>query len=188
MKSVSRRAETKLGKHLRLAAYAAAEAEWFYGTLGGRAPDDASTADGAAARVVDGWLKALAPFHRGVFALRWTTRTWPAPLDEQFDDLCSIVVRLECTQHPAVGKSVAELEAASVERLTALIAESTKEKARRKGRDAPPGPYGAQLRRLTRRAYRHVESAVSALAKVRGDAPCVIPGWVDPKEEEYAWE
>jgi phosphate uptake regulator len=108
---------------------------------------------------------------------------WPAALVDEFHSEVSLVVRLECALHPAVGKSVAELEAASIERLTVLIAESKKERARRKGRNATPGPYQRQLARLHGRAYEHVESATRALAKARGDVPCVVPGWVEKKPE-----
>jgi len=188
LKGVSRRAETKLEKRLRLQAYASAEAEWFYGTLGGQVPTDASAETVTAARSIEARLKELPAFHRGAFSLRWTPRTWPEPLDEKFDDQCSVVVRLECTQHPAVGKSLAELEAASIERLTALIGEAEKEKARRKGRGALPGIHEAQLARLAWRAYQHVESAVSALAKVRGDVACLVPGWVDQEEDHEGCE
>jgi hypothetical protein len=170
-------------RRLRIEARAEAEAEWFYRTLGGRVPADASTGEGAAARGIEQWLSALPPFHRGAFALHYTPRAWPEPLVDEFRSEVSLVVRLECAMHPAVGKSVAELEAASIERLTALIAESKKERARRKGRNATPGPHQRQLARFFVRAYEHVGSATRALAKVRGDAPCAVPGWVERKPE-----
>jgi hypothetical protein len=41
-----------------------------------------------------------------------------------------------------------------------------------------------QLSALTRRAYKHVGAAVRALAKVRGEGPCLVPNWVDDGEED----
>jgi hypothetical protein len=170
-------------KRLRIEARARAEAEWFYGALGGRVPEGLSTRKGEAARCIETWLNALPAFHRGAFALRHTRRDWPAALVDEFDDDVSLVVRLECALHPAVGKSVAELEAASVVRLTALVDEADKERARRKGRNATPGPVARQLRGLSGRAENHVDAATRALVKIRGEVPCVVPGWVERKPE-----
>ena len=181
MKSGSRDAGKKYEKRRRIEERADAEAEWFYRVHAGRVPADAFSVEGAAARRIEQWLTKLAPFHRGAFALRYTPRTWPEPLVDEFQGAASLIVRLECAQHPAVGKSVAELEEASVARLMALITEATRERERRKGRGTLPGPCGIQLGRLTVRAWLHMASAVRAFAKVRGDVPCVAPGWVEPK-------
>ena len=153
------------------------EAEWFFAQLGGKVPEDGDAATRAAVRI-DGWLRKIPSFHRGVLALRYAPRTWPTCIADEFDDLASIVVRLECAQHPAVGMSNDALEQASVERLRNVILDCERVRARRarSDRDLPLNRTEAELARLTRRAGRHVEIAIRALAKVRGHGPCVIPG------------
>jgi hypothetical protein len=160
-----------------------AEVAWFCGTLGGVVPEQ-DCPEHAGARRIDRWLKKLPAFHRGAFSLRYTPRAWPEPLAETFGEDASLVVRLECAGHPAVGVSHAELEAASVERLTALVAEGERERQRRKdlGDLGPDGLSERRVRALARRARKHVASAIRALRKVRGNAPCMVPNWVDPEE------
>jgi hypothetical protein len=164
-----------------------AEVAWFCGTLGGVVPEQ-DCPERTAARRIDRWLKQLPAFHRGAFALRYTRRAWPEPLPETFGEDASLVVRLECAGHPAVGKSHAELEAASVERLTAMIAAGERERQRRKelGDLGPVGPNERRLSTLMVRADKHVASAIRALRRVRGNAPCMVPNWVDPEEASDA--
>jgi hypothetical protein len=149
-------------------------------------PTEASTEDQAAARRIERWMKELPSFHRGAFSLRYTPREWPECLVERFGDETSLVVRLECTKHPAVGKSGAALEAASIERLTVAIAAGEEERERRKNprRDFSVGPEERPLVALMWRAHQHIESAVRAFAKVRGHAACVLPNWVEEAVDE----
>ena len=85
------------------------------------------------------------------------------------DGRAGLVVRLECALHPAVGKSNAELEAASVARLLATLAANDPDE---------------ELDDFASRADKQVACAVRALAKVRGNAPCMVPGWIDASEGE----
>jgi hypothetical protein len=162
-----------------------AEVAWFCGTLGGVVPEQ-DCPERTAAQRIDGWLKQLPAFHRGAFALRYMRRAWPEPLAGTFGEDTSLVVRLECAEHPAVGKSPAELEAASVERLTAMIAAGERERQRRKdlGDRGPSGPDERRVGALLVRAHKHVASAIRALRRVRGDAPCRVPSSVDPEASD----
>jgi hypothetical protein len=180
------RTKTAVRARIRAERRASAEAAWFYETLGGRVPAGASTEAGAAARRIEQWLRELPAFHRGAFSLRYTPRDWPVTLVEEFGDATSLVVRLECTQHPAVGQPTAQLEAASIERLTSAIAACADERRRQKGlrADDRVGRKQMQLVELGVRAEKHLASAVRALAKVRGDVPCLVPNFVDDVIEE----
>ncbi len=169
------------------------EAEWFYKVLGGRVPDDgmASPEVRSAAAQIEAWLKAVPAFHRGALSLRYTPREWPGAIVREFGDLSSLAVRLECSLHPATGKTNAELEKASVERIEKAIAARNAqieeavavEKATgcskpmpvRPLREDPALPARVDLAELDSRADRHVALAIRALGKVRGDAPCVLP-------------
>src|SRR5580698_9078248 len=97
--------------------HAEREASWFFRELGGKVPEGADPATREAADRIDAWLRAIPAFHRGVLALRYVPRSWPKPIAEEFGELASIVVRLECALHPAVGRSTEDLEQASIERL-----------------------------------------------------------------------
>jgi hypothetical protein len=150
-------------ERLRREACAEKEAAWFYGTLGGRVPD--SGRHRAAAAAIEQWLQSVLTYHRGALALWNAKREWPSWLREAFRSAPSLVVRLECALHPAVGRSNADLEAASLERIALLLAE-----ARARG-----GRQGEELRRLDLRARKHFKLAVLALANARGGAPCMAP-------------
>ena len=144
-------------KRRRLARWEACarrEAEWFYGTLRGRVPQNGSFARRRRAAVVKGALQSIPAFHRGALSLWHTNKVWPADLRREFGPATSLVVRLECAQHPAVGGATEALEAAAVERLSALVA---------RGSDADV----QALVGLEIRARRHYELAIRALAKAR---------------------
>jgi hypothetical protein len=167
------------------------EAEWFYKVLGGRVPDEGAVPPEvqSAAVQIDAWLKAVPAFHRGALSLRYRPKEWPRAIVREFGDLSSLAVRLECALHPAMGKTNAELEKASVERLEKAIdarnAQIEKANAAEKAgsRPMPERPRredfalagGIDLAQLDFRADRHVALAIRALGKVRGDAPCVLP-------------
>jgi hypothetical protein len=142
----------------------------------------------SAAVQIDAWLKAVPAFHRGALSLRYRPKEWPRAIVREFGDLSSLAVRLECALHPAMGKTNAELEKASVERLEKAIdarnAQIEKANAAEKAGSEPmPGrprrdpalAVGVDLAQLDFRADRHVALAIRALGKVRGDAPCVLP-------------
>jgi hypothetical protein len=116
-------------------------------------------------------------YHRGALALRYSARTWPEAIAREFDALASVVVRLECALHPAVGLSTAALEAASVARLEEDIRLATRFRVRKgaAGRERPQSAPEKRLARLLRRALTHVDLAHRALARVRGDGPSVVP-------------
>jgi hypothetical protein len=156
--------------------HAEREAEWFFRELGGKVPESGDSVVRAAAARVDAWLRGIPAFHRGVFALRYAPRSWPTPISEEFGELSSIVVRLECALHPAVGASTEALEQASVERLTKKIAQCEQRGLRPDGRAGTPRRGERELLQLGRRAYRHLELAHRALARARGDVACVVPG------------
>ena len=168
-------------KRVRIERRAEAESDWFYGTLRGRVPDDARAQEQVAALRIQMWTKELPSFHRGAFVLVYAGREWPDALRDEFGRYTSLVVRLECARHPAVGKSDAELEAASVERLLAAIADCAVERERRSvlGRECGPGRKTMVLNSLGARAFQHLALATRAYAKVRGNAACVVPGWVE---------
>jgi hypothetical protein len=162
---------------LFLRGHAEREATWFFRELGGKVPQDGDLRTLAAAAQIDAWLRAIPPFHRGALALRFVPRAWPTCIAEAFGELASVVVRLECALHPAVGVSTETLEHASVERLRRDIACSERARARRAptGRDRPMTVTDKGLSRLLRRAHLHVENGLRALARARGNADCVVP-------------
>jgi hypothetical protein len=130
------------------------EAAWFYGSLGGRIPAAGSPARRRRAAAVEAALQAIPAFHRGALSLWHTEKTWPPDLRKEFGIGTSLVVRLECALHPSVGVSTEVLEAAAVERISALL-------ARAKSRDEQA------LARLAVRADRHYYLAIRLLAKAR---------------------
>jgi predicted nucleic acid-binding protein len=132
---------------------AEAEAAWFYGTHGGQVP--VTGPDREAALATERRLASLVTFHRGAFALWFSAKEWPARIHREFRVGASLVVRLECALHPAVGRSTDELEAAAVARLVERIVRGSAEDER-------------HLARLRRRAERHFRLAVKALAGVGG--------------------
>jgi hypothetical protein len=150
-------------ERLRRETCADKEAAWFYGTLGGRVPD--SGRHRAAALAIEQWLQSVLTYHRGALALWYDRREWPSWLREVFRSGPSLVVRLECALHPAVGRTNQELEAASLERIAELLSA-----ARKDGR-----PLGRELYKLRVRARKHFKLAVRALATARGGAPCMAP-------------
>jgi hypothetical protein len=153
------------------------EAAWFFRELGGNVPEGVDSTTRTAAEQVDGWLQAIPSFHRGALHLRYVQRSWPKCIAREFGDLASVAVRLECALHPAVGISTEALEHASVERLQKAILSCERARSRRTpaGRERPMTPSEKALARLARRAERHVELAVRALARVRGVGPCLVP-------------
>jgi hypothetical protein len=168
------------------------EAEWFYKVLGGRVPDEGAAPPEvqSAAVQIDAWLKAVPAFHRGALSLRYRPKEWPRAIGREFGDLSSLAVRLECALHPATGKTNAELEKASVERIEKAIearnAQIEKATAAEKASCSEAMPLRPRrddlslsgvvdLAQLDFRADRHVALAIRALGKVRGDAPCVLP-------------
>ncbi len=157
--------------------HAEREASWFFRELGGRVPDGGDPAACAAAERISAWLRAIPAFHRGVLALRYVPRSWPKPIAEEFGELASVVVRLECALHPAIGTSTEALEQASVERLGEVIARCERIRARRPstGRTRPRCRAERELLRLARRAHKHVELAHRAFTRVRGFKTCCVP-------------
>jgi hypothetical protein len=145
-------------KRDRLYASLKRELGWFYGTLGGRVPDEGAIDAEARARalMIDGHLKAIPAFHRGALALTYTPlkcagarRSSPSRRD-----LTGLEVRLECVLHPSEGgKTTEELEAEAIERLTS-------------------GTYGDDV---FQRAATHVRLALAAYLKVRGKGPSLGP-------------
>ena len=150
-------------RELRLAALdetARTEMDWFFGTLGGRVPDEGSELAYArpAAEAIREWLKAITAFHRGALALRFTPREWPPTLTKRYGKSTSLVVRLECALHPSRGdQSTEALERASVERLERVIAKR-----------------GWDKRDLLQRAIAHEFLAIRAYLKVRGEEPVAV--------------
>jgi len=153
------------------------EAGWFFRELGGEVPEGGDAATRDAARQIDAWLREVPAFHRGALSLRYVPRAWPTCIREEFEELASVAVRLECALHPAVGRSTEALEAESVERLRQTIraCEGARARPEPPGRERPLSPSEKALAQLTLRAYRHVELAIRALARVRGGGPCVVP-------------
>ncbi len=162
---------------LRLRRLVEREAGWFFRELGGKVPEAGDPATRAAATQIDGWLREIPAFHRGVLALRYVRRPWPKGIVREFGGTASVVVRLECALHPAVGCSTEALEAASVERLQQTIQLCERARARREpaGRERPMSAVERALTRLELRAERHVDLAIRALARVRGRGPCLVP-------------
>jgi hypothetical protein len=132
------------------------ELEWFYGTLGGRVPDEGTNLANhrPAAQAIAAWLASIAAFHRGALAMQFTPREWPSLLTELYGRSTSLVIRLECVLHPSDGKPTEQHERESVARLLA---------SRGAG-------YG-----LLRRARAHEMIAVRTYIKARGGVPCVVP-------------
>ena len=153
------------------------EASWFFQACGGKVPNDGDPAVRAAAEQIDGWLRELPAFHRGVLALRFVPREWPKAMEEELCGLASVVVRLECALHPTTGVSTKALEQASLERLLECIHDANRTRARwdRVDRDRPLTRSEKHLRQLVRRAHRHAELAVRALTRTRGLAPYLLP-------------
>jgi len=162
---------------LFLRDHAEREARWFFRELGGKVPQDGDPSQRAAAAQIDAWLHAIPAFHRGVLALRYVERAWPTCIAEEFGELASVVVRLECALHPSVGVSTEALERASVERLEEAIARCEGVRARRVpgGRERPMTARENGLVRFRRRAHRHVDAALRAFARARRYAHCVVP-------------
>ena len=153
------------------------EASWFFGHLGGQVPEGGEPITRAAAAQIDGWLRKIPAFHRGVLSLRYVQRSWPQRITEEFGELASVAVRLECALHPAVGISIEALERASVERLETAIQLCERSRARRgpAGRDWPMSRAEKGLARLLGRAHRHVKIAIRAFARARRYAPRLAP-------------
>jgi hypothetical protein len=177
-------AAAKSARRERRESRARREAEWFYKVLGGRVPGEgaASPEMRSAAAQIAAWLKEVPAFHRGALSLRYTPKEWPRAIVREFGELSSLVVRLECSLHPATGKTTGELEQASIERIekaiearNAQIEEIMEAQKASSSKPMPPLPAGVDLAQLDYRAGRHVALAIRALGKVRGDAPCVLP-------------
>lgn len=131
------------------------EMDWFFGTLGGRVPEENTglAYARAAAEAIDGWLKAIPAFHRGALALRFTPREWPPTLTRRYGTSTSLVVRLECALHPSRGDQTTEaLEQAAALRLEEVIAKR-----------------GGDRHNLLDRAMTHEFLAIRAYLKVRGE-------------------
>ena len=146
---------------LRAESTALDEVEWFYRCAGGRVPrqgEMTATARTAAAAIA-GWVSALATFHVGALALRFTPRDWPAFITAEFGGWTSLIVRLECATHQGAGDTAA-LEMAAVVRLEKMLA-------------ARGGPR-AELGQRVRHAREHVRAAVRAYVGVRGLGPPVL--------------
>jgi len=158
-------------------AAAEREAAWFFRDLGGKVPEGGDPVTRAAAAWIDDRLRGLPPFHRGVLALLHAPRSWPAFITKEFREVASVVVRLECALHPAVGISTEALENASIDRLRKEVLGCTRVGARQVpgGRERHATAGERRLKRLARRARRHVQLALIALARVRGEASCVVP-------------
>ena len=156
------------------------EADWFFRVMKGKVPPDGDFAVRVAAAQVDAWLRTIPPFHRGVLSLRYTPRSWPRVMTGEFGRLASLVVRLECALHPAVGLSTEALERASVERLSEEIrlAEVARDRDVPGGRERPMTAVERRVARLERRACRHTKLAIRALARTRGYGPSVVPARV----------
>jgi hypothetical protein len=155
-------------------ARAEKEAIWFYERLGGRVPEEGSADVRDAASTIDGWLRSLPAFDRGALSLWFDKRNWPEAIQVEFGNAASLVVRLECVLHPAVGRPTDELEREAVERLSAMIADR-ESRPQTPGRSPTPCKSGMHLTQLAYRAYRHSRHAIRGLAKARGDVPCSVP-------------
>jgi hypothetical protein len=150
--------DARAAKRDRLRGLLKRELRWFYGTLGGRVPEEGAIDVEARARalVIDGHLKAIPAFHRGALALCYTPPRWsraPGSLASN-RSLTGLVVRLECVSHPSEGgKTIEQLEAEAIERLTT----------------------GNACSDVFERADAHERLALAAYLKVRGDGPCLGP-------------
>jgi hypothetical protein len=132
------------------------EVAWFFEVTGGRVPEEGAAGPKyarPAAEVIAHTLKSLSAFHRGALALRYTPRQWPESVTRQHGEWTSLVVRLECVRHPTPDAMTAEeRERAAIERLESSGAGD-----------------------LEDRAETHVELALHAYVKARGDARAVLP-------------
>jgi hypothetical protein len=192
------KAAAKKLRRARRESRARREAEWFYKVLRGRVPEEvtASPEVRSAAAQIEAWLRAVPAFHRGALSLRYRRRPWPWAIVREFGGLSSLAVRLECALHPATGKTNEELEKAAIERIentieareaarVAAAVACSKATSMHPHDEDPPLPAGVDIARLDYRAERHVALAIRALGKVRGDAPCVVPG-VNPRADKNA--
>jgi hypothetical protein len=159
-----RRTKATLRERMRRAEETAlAELEWFFTRAGGTVPKEgeASPAVRTAAGAIQGWLDAITTFHAGALALRYTPRDWPEPIEHEFGEWSSVVVRLECALHPSDGRTSSHaLETAAAARLVELLAAG--------GGETP------EVIRLVNHAFGHVRAAVRAYVKVRGFGPSVL--------------
>jgi hypothetical protein len=156
------------------------ELTWFFCEMHGKVPE-AGTGEAfarPAAAAIDGWLRSIPPFHRGAMALSFDDREWPETLEKAFGSMTSLVVRIECANlADGSGKPACELEARALRELEQVVAESDRRQARIK--DRPRAEEHTVIeQRVSRRLYRaerHVELAIRAYAKARGNAHCVLP-------------
>ncbi len=165
------------------------ETDWFFGIMGGRVPEPGIGPAYArpAAQAVDGWLRSIPPFHRGALSLMHDKREWPEALREKYRWATSLVVRLECARlADGSGRSASELEALAVRRLEEDIAACQRRRAvvEDTHRHAVPTVREVEVRRRAHRAYKHVELALRAYSKARGNARCVLPRGVDVDDPE----
>lgn len=162
---------------------AEAEIGWFIGKLQGRVPAEGAAdvaADArAAAQAIDGWLRAIPPFHRGALSLFHDPRRWPAGLVREFGALTALVVRLECAHRTVPpGKTVADLERAVVEALLEEVFQTVRQRERHLAAGRRPVGFTTRQKALLRRrraAREYVDEAVRAYAAARAGAPCVLP-------------
>jgi hypothetical protein len=136
---------------------------WFFA-----GPDDEARAAPIRER-----LAALSPVHRGTLELRFVPRRLPAAIERAFVSLASVVLRVECSDHPSQATpSVEAAEARAVQRLEEALA---------RGLDRN------RIRRLRRRARRLVKEAMVAYAPPRprygpGAARSLTPPGAEPPE------
>jgi hypothetical protein len=151
------------------------EAAWFYGTLGGKVPENGSPATRAAAVQIDAWLAQLSSFQRGVLALRFGEKVWPSDIERELEPVAAIAVRIECAHHPAVGRTE-DLERASVARLQEIIRLADRARTRRRRPESDARCDAERtIHRLFIRAARYAHAAMRAFARARGRLPCVVP-------------
>jgi hypothetical protein len=154
--------EGRRAKMRRAAEAALAELEWFFTSAKGTVPPPGEATPGArmAATAIQELLGAIATFHRGALALRFTPRDWPESIVAHFGEWTGLVVRFECAAHPGIGKT-SDLETAAVLRLEEML--------------AAKGEADTELARHERHARQHVRAAVRAYVMVRGTGPSVLP-------------
>jgi hypothetical protein len=148
--------DAQLSRRAHLEERAEHEVAWFFEVMGGRVPDEGAAGPRyarPAAEVIARTLKSLSAFHRGALALRYTPREWPESLTRHYGKWTSLVVRLECVRHPTPGTNTTEeIERAAIERLESSGAGD-----------------------LEDRADTHLELALHAYVKARGDTRAVLP-------------
>ena len=141
------------------------ELEWFFDDLGGTVPKEGEAPPEVreAAASIRGWLDAIATFHVGALELRYIpTGRWPEPVEHEFGEWSSIIVRLACAAHPGDGRtSTLALETVAALRLAQALAAG--------------GGKNREITRLVDHAFGHVRAAVRAYVKVRGFGPSVLP-------------